>query len=105
MKSRRRYEILLPLQFNDGRPVPESLIWETIEQLEQRFGAVSWETQVIRGVWLTEGVVFRDNNTRLCLDVEDTPGQREFFVGLKERLKSKFQQLDIWITSHVVDVI
>ena len=105
MKTRRRYEIILPLQFNDGRPVPEPLLLETIEELERRFGAVSWETQVIRGVWQNEGVVFRDNNTRLHLDVGDTPENREFFVGLKERLKARFQQLDIWITCHVVDVI
>src|SRR5262245_59113843 len=105
MKSLRRYEIIVPLQFNDGRPVPESLIWETVEELERQFGAVSWETQVIRGVWQSEGVVFRDNNTRLYLDVDDTPGHREFFVGLKERLKTRFHQLDIWITSFVVDVI
>lgn len=105
MKTRRRYEIILPLQFNDGHAVPESLLWETIEELEKRFGAVSWETQVIRGVWQNEGVVFRDNNTRLSLDVADTGENRDFFVGLKERLKARFDQPDIWITSHVVDVI
>ena len=105
MKTRRRYEIILPLQFNDGRPVPEALLWETIEELERRFGAVSWETQVIRGVWQHEGVVFRDHNTRLCLDVANTPESRGYFVGLKERLKNRFSQLDIWITSHIVDVI
>lgn len=105
MKTRRRYEIILPLQFNDGRAVPESLLWDTVEELERRFGAVSWETQVIRGVWAHEGVVFRDNNTRLRLDVANTSDNREFFIGLKERLKARFNQLDIWITSHVVDVI
>ena len=34
MMVRRRYEILLPLQFNDGQTVPETLLWETVEQLE-----------------------------------------------------------------------
>lgn len=38
MSLRRRYEILVPLQFNDGRPVPESLLWQTVEELEAQFG-------------------------------------------------------------------
>ena len=59
---RRRYEILLPLQFNDGQSVPETLLWETVEQLETHFHALSWETQVIRGIWHHEGTPFRDNH-------------------------------------------
>lgn len=105
MKTLRRYEILLPLQFNDGRPVPDSLLWETVEELEKQFGALSWETQIIRGVWKSEGLVFRENNTRLYLDVDDSSESRAFFVALKQKLKARFRQLDIWITSHVVEVI
>lgn len=47
----RRFEILLPLQFNDGLPVPDELVGDTIIELRQRFGAVSAETQTIRGIW------------------------------------------------------
>ena len=35
----RRYEILIPLRFNDGRAVPDLLIGETLVELRQRFGA------------------------------------------------------------------
>jgi hypothetical protein len=105
MSLLRRDEILLPLEFNDGREVPASLLWETVERLETRFGAVSWESQVVRGLWKHEGVVFRDNNTRLVMDVPDTLENRAFFVPLKEILKERFQQIDIWITSHVIDVL
>lgn len=105
MKNFRRYEIVLPLQFNDGKPVPEALLWQTIEEVEAKFGAVSWETQIIRGVWQHEGILFRDNNTRLSLDVDDTADNRAFFVSLKEKLKRRFEQLDIWITSHPIDIV
>ena len=44
-KSLRRYEILLPLRFNDGRAVPDDIVAETLLEVEQRFGAVSAETQ------------------------------------------------------------
>src|SRR6266853_123783 len=47
----RRFELLLPLRFNDGQPVPDDLIADTLLELRQQFGAVSSETQVIRGIW------------------------------------------------------
>jgi len=49
-RSLRRYEILLPLRFHDGQPVPDDLVADTLLELEQRFGAVSSETQTIRGL-------------------------------------------------------
>ena len=47
----RRYEILLPLRFNDGAEVPEQLLVDTLFELRERFGAVSSETQIIQGQW------------------------------------------------------
>ena len=61
----RRFEILLPLAFNDGRPVPNELIAETLLELEQRFGAVSSETQTIQGLWQHQGQSYRDNDPRI----------------------------------------
>ena len=105
MSLRRRYEVLLPLQFNDGREVPAPLMWETIEELEKQFGALSWESQTVRGFWQHEGTAFRDNNTRLVVDVEDTLENRAFFAAFKQTLKNRFQQVDIWVTSHAIDVL
>ncbi len=48
--SFRRFEILLPRRFNDGQTVPDELIADTLLELEERFGAVSSETQSIRGL-------------------------------------------------------
>jgi hypothetical protein len=50
-------------------------------------------------------VIYRDNNTRLVLDVKDSRENRDFFTALKETLKERFKQLDIWITSYIVDVV
>ena len=101
----RRYEILVPLVFNDGTPVPEALLAETFAELRAHFGAASWETQVLRGVWEQEGAIYQDNLTRFFVDVPDVPEHRQFFKEFKNRLKQRFQQLDVWITSHPVDVI
>jgi len=35
MSVLRRYEILLPSQFNDGRPIPQDLVADTLHELEQ----------------------------------------------------------------------
>ena len=105
MSELRRYEILVPLLFNDGRPVPESLLALTFTELRHQFGAASWETQTLRGEWQHEGVVYKDNLARFFVDVPDRPEHREYFRQFKETLKARFQQLDIWITSHPIDVI
>jgi hypothetical protein len=61
----RRYELLLPLRFNDGQPVPDALIADTLVELEQHFGAVSSETQNIRGQWRHQGQAYRDELVRV----------------------------------------
>jgi hypothetical protein len=105
MSLLRRYEILLPLVYNDGSPVPGTLLAETFAELRERFGAVSWETQTVQGQWEHEGAIYRDNFTRMFVDVPDLPEHRLFFRDFKEKLKRRFNQLDVWITSHSVDVI
>jgi hypothetical protein len=105
MSELRRYEILVPLLFNDGSPVPEALLVETFAELRQKFGAASWETQTVQGAWESQGTLYRDNLTRFFVDVPDLPEHRVFFKDFKQKLKLRFNQLDVWITSHPVDVI
>ena len=105
MSSLRRYEILVPLLFNDGSPVPEALLAQTFAELRVRFGAASWETQLVHGSWEHEAATFRDNLTRFFVDVPDLPEHRAFFKDFKQTLKQRFRQVDVWITSHLVDVI
>ena len=42
---------------------------------------------------------------RVFVDVEDTAENRQFFVRLKARLKNRFQQKDIWLTTYPIEVI
>jgi hypothetical protein len=44
MSSRwRRFEVLLPLQFNDGRDVPAEWLAEAVFEIVDHFGAASYE--------------------------------------------------------------
>jgi hypothetical protein len=103
-KAFRRFEILLPLRFNDGRQVSADLIADSLKDLRQRFGE-SCETQITQGTWKHEGNVYRDDLVRMYVDVPDLPENREFFAQLKERLKSHFEQIDIWITTYPVELL
>ena len=66
--SFRRFEILLPRRFNNGQAVPDELIADTLLELEERFGAVSSETQPIHGLWRHEDQIFRDELIRVFVD-------------------------------------
>lgn len=101
----RRFELLLPLRFNDGTPVPDETIGDVLIELREKFGAVSCESQAIRGTWAHEGKVYRDELVRVFVDVPDLPEHREFFTALKEGLKTRFDQIDIWMTTYLIEVL
>jgi hypothetical protein len=104
-KPFRRFELLLPTKFNSGEAVPSELVAITLLDLEGRFGAVSSETQRIEGRWRYQDVVYRDELIRIFCDVPDSDENRQFFVKFKERLKARFQQIDIWMITYLVEVI
>lgn len=101
----RRFEILLPRQFNDQSQVPDELVADTLLELRANFGSVSSETQIIRGLWEHEGTLYRDELIRIFVDVPDSPENRQFFETFKEVLKARFRQIDIWMTTFPVEVI
>jgi hypothetical protein len=103
--SYRRYEFLLPLRFNDGQVVSDDLIAQTLLDIRKQFGAVSAVTQIIRGIWEHEGSVHRDDLSRIYVDVPDIAETHTFFSDFKETLKSRFKQIEIWMTTYPIEVI
>lgn len=41
-RKSRRFEVLLPMRFNDGRDVPDELLGEAVNEIVAQFGAVSF---------------------------------------------------------------
>jgi hypothetical protein len=103
MSQLRRYEILLPLRFNDGHPIPEEAFAKTVSELRETFGAESCDTHAIEGQWENKGLIHHEPVARVFVDVADTPQNREFFVQLKERLEERFQQDEIWLVTFPVE--
>ena len=105
MSSRwRRFEVLLPLQFNDGRDVPPEWLVDAVLEIVDRFGAASYETQKVEGHWRHEGVLYRDSLVRLVVDVPDTTANRQWMKEFKSRWKSRLEQLELWLVSYRIDV-
>jgi hypothetical protein len=100
----RRYEVMLPLRFNDGREVPGEWLADAFMEIVEHFGAGSYETQLVEGRWRQGGVLYRDDLTRLVVDVPDTNVNRKWVRAFKERWKSRLNQLELWVVSYRIEI-
>lgn len=99
----RSIDIYLPLDYNDGRPIPESKFLSLQEELLERFGGVtSTQRQFpLQGLWQSGVEVYQDRV--VVFTVMDFAQQSQlqtlrYLELLKGRLKKKFDQLEILIT-------
>src|SRR6266404_541036 len=95
----RRFEVLLPLQFNDSRDVPAEWLADAVLEIVDQFGAASYETQRIEGHWRHGKTLYRDNLVRIVIDVPDTAKNRRWMNAFKMRWKKKLEQLELWMVS------
>ena len=100
----KRFEILLPLNYNDGTEIEAEKFDQTAEELCDRFGGVTEDTVRVSGTWKYGGTRYRDVLFRIRVDTTDRSALA-YFQGQKEVWKARFRQLDIWITAHDIDVI
>jgi hypothetical protein len=99
----RAVELYLPLDFNDGRPIPESKYVSLQQELLNRFGGVtSVQRQFpLQGVWQSGTDVYQDRV--VVFSVVDFREETQldclrYLEKLKGRLKKKFDQLEALIT-------
>ncbi len=102
--SWRRFEVLLPLRFNDGRDVPADWLAEAVLEIVGRFGAASYETQKVEGHWRQGGIVYRDDLVRVIVDVPDSAEHRDWMRQFKVRWMQRLEQMDLWVVSYRIDV-
>ncbi len=70
-----------------------------------KFRATTVDAIQASGSWVYGGTLYQDLLIRVSMDCSDSADAYEFFRAYKEVLKSRFEQIDIWITAHDVDVI
>lgn len=99
----RSVDVYLPLDYNDGRLIEEAKFVALQRELLQRFGGVtSTQRQFpLQGLWQAHGQVFDDQVIVFTVMDFHAKTQLEtlrYLERLKERLKKKFDQLEILIT-------
>jgi hypothetical protein len=99
----RSIEIYLPLDYNDGRPIPESKYISLQQELLRRYGGVtSVQRQFpLQGVWRSGTRIYRDRV--VVFGVMDFLKETQleclrFLARLKIRLKKRFDQHEVLIT-------
>lgn len=63
------------------------------------------DTPAIAGLWVSGGREYRDELLRFIIDAEATAATDAFFRDLKERLKERFRQVEIWITAYPIRLL
>lgn len=77
----------------------------TNRELLEKFGGLTTDSVEISGTWKYGSAFLYDRLVRLTLDSQNPDEDLVFFRAYKEILKSRFEQIDIWITAHDVDLI
>jgi hypothetical protein len=101
----KRFEILLPLNYNDGRAIEREKFALTHQELVRRFGATTVDTTRASGTWIYRGTLYEDLLMRVTVDSSEPGEAKAFLRQYKEVLKARFEQLDIWMTAHDVELI
>lgn len=92
------------MNYNDGRLIEPEKFDQTAEELCGRFGGITQDTVRITGTWKYGGTRYRDELFRIRIDTND-PTANGFLQAQKKIWKERFQQIDIWITAHEIEVL
>jgi hypothetical protein len=103
----RKYEIYLPLKYNDGESIESARIVGIWDELADIFGGitVSSLSAPYQGRWKYGGVKYIDDIIKIEVVTTNDRKTIRFFKDFKERLKETLQQVDILITTHGIQVI
>ncbi len=103
----RKYEIYLPLKYNDGKQIEPEKIKQIREDLISVFGAitVSSRSSPYQGTWKYGGVEYIDDIIKVEIVTSADKVTKKFLKDFKERLKESLRQVDILITTHGIQVI
>ena len=103
----KKYEIYLPLKYNDGRQIEPEKLKEIREQLIAVSGAITVSScsAPYQGTWTYGGVEFVDDIVRIEILVDEDLTSNRFFKRYKQQLKRSLRQFDILITVQDVQRI
>ena len=98
----REFEVYVPRNYNDGRPIPRKKIRRVKKRLNKFFPGVTEFHLRKRGWWKFEGIVYRDKITIFRIVTDKKRRARRLLGKLKERLKIALVQEEILIVERRV---
>ncbi len=103
----RKYEIYLPLKYNNGEAIESEKIVGVWDELAEAFGGITVSplSAPYQGRWKYGGVEYIDEIIKVEVVAANDRAAKKFLKEFKERLKESLQQIDILITTHGIQVI
>ena len=101
----REYELYVPLNDNDGRPIEPDKLARLKRRLVLEFGGLTYFPQENEGVWKVGAFTFRDKVVILRVLSNDAVQAEAFLIGLKEDIRREWQQADVLIVSREVGTV
>jgi hypothetical protein len=93
-----RFEILIPLADNQGKPFPASKIEHVSEKLVERFrGCRCQPLAPFVGSWKHRGHVYRDNLLLFTVDAPRSDDSMTWMLAFRDRLTTQFSQIEIYL--------
>ncbi|HET6575505.1 MAG TPA: hypothetical protein VFG68_18020 [Fimbriiglobus sp.] len=105
-RTARRYDLYLPLTFNDARAIPVEQFEQVERRLLDRFGGVTSQQRdfPMRGIWQGGTQLYLDQVIVMTVLDFRRQGSARFIAGLKRDLLRQFDQLEILITESTLRV-
>lgn len=103
----KKYEIYLPLKYNDGTKIEAEKIKQIREELVDVFGArtVSSQAAPYQGAWNYRGIDIIDDIIKIEIIARADRKTQKFFREFKKRLKRLLKQIDVLIIAQDIRTI
>jgi len=105
-RSARRYDLYLPLTYNDGRPVEDEKFDAVERRLLTQFAGLTAQQRdfPLRGIWQGETRLYFDQVILMTVLDFRRQGSTRFLKQLKTDLLQQFDQLEILLTESPLRV-
>src|SRR5437773_1812469 len=104
MTGWRRFEVMLPLQSNNGKRIPRKWMGDALAEVLGPSALQVSRLKESKSIGGHGAVVYRGKQAQLFVDLPDTPRNRTWMKQCKGRWKKRLQQLEIWMVSYRIEV-
>ena len=98
VKLKYRFEILIPLADNRGRPFPWARVHEVALELRDRFeGCRTQSLAPYLGMWKYRGKIYQEGFVLIVAEAPRSDDSLNWMLTYKQRLKKQFRQIDVYL--------